>query len=261
MGLFDELYPEVDGAMQASNMRFLLSIPKGEGKRLTKRGVVVLICVSALVLALVLAGATWLGAEETRFLHQHMEPLLSAVGEPKTAVFELLAAEGDGLVEVAPDVYVIPGGCRMGGTEFAVTLRFDAHEGLLDGFAYATQIKAEPQEAAKVLETFLEEYYKATITLEAGQEVALNRKALTQILSGESEFVFQDSADVTPQREGVSAVAAYLRYLENAEYWEGRLREYLIKRANFYRDIYVTYTPGTQTLNLKVSFQVAADRD
>lgn len=261
MDFFNSIYPERDGAMQASQMRFLLSIPEGKGKPLTKRTTVLLLVAAAFAVAILIAGAAWLGAERPQQLHEHMKPIAEAVGSTREDVFAALAENGDGMVNVAPGVFSVPGGCRISQTEFEVLLYFEDQEVLLDGYSYMTQVKMPPEKAAKLLRDLLGEYYNETITLLDGQKVPLRKKELTDLLSGTEPFLFQDSCDVTPNAESGSAVAKYIAHLQEADYWEGRFGEYLIKTANYYRDIQVSYAPQTQTLEFMLRYKVEADRE
>lgn len=260
MVFFDELYPEKDGAMQAANMRFLLSIPDGKGKPLTKRTVAILICAAVLIITCLAIGTAFLGNEQPRRLHEHMNPISEAIGTSQDAVFTALTDNGAGLIEITPDTFAIPGGCVLSGVKFEVLLHFEQNEGLLDGYSYMTRAKLAPKEAAKALKEVLGEYYNEAVAFENGKEISLETKALTALLSGTQPITFRDSADITPRQGSGTAVAEYIEHLQAADYWEGRLREYLIKTANYYRDIEVSYTPQTQILEIELSYQIEADR-
>ena len=258
---FDEIYPEKDGAMQASRMSFILSIPEGKGKKLTRRGAWILVAAVTVVLVLVLAVSTWLGADGPRQIYEHMELLQASIGQTQDEVYDTLAAKGAGLVEVTPGCYAIPGGGELAGVEFAILLHFEENQGLLDGFEYVTNVKLESKEAAHVIKDLLGEHYADPVTLTDGQKIPLESKLLTDLLSGSEPIALQLSADITPEPEYATAVTQYITHLEAADYWEGRSGEYLIKTANYYRDIDVRYTPQTQTLFFHISYTVEADRD
>ena len=260
MDFFNNLYPEQDGALQTSNMRFLLSIPEGEGKLLTKRIIALLISAVVLVITFLTVVAAYLSNEQPRQLHEHMKPISEVIGCTQDVVFTALSDGGSGLVEISSGNFAIPGGYVLDDVKFEVLLHFQEHENLLNGYSYVTRLKIAPKEAAKVLNEVLGEYYNESVTFEGGREVSLEAKALADLLSGTEPIIFRDSADVTPRKESGTAVAEYIEHLQAADYWEGRLREYLIKTANYYRDIEVTYTPDTQILELELSYQVEADR-
>ena len=259
MDFFNDLYPEKAGALQAPNMRFLLSIPGGKGKPITKGTAVILIIAVMLVIITLTAVAAFLGSEHPCQLGEYMKPVSESIGDSRDAVFTVLSDNGLGLIEVAPDIFAIPGGYALPDVKLEVLLHFEQNEGLLDGYSCVTRSKIKPKEAAKVIKDVLGEYY-SDVVLENGKKVPLKIKALTDMLSGTGTVAFRDSVDVTPQPESGTAVAKYIEYLQSANYWKGRLREYLIKTANYYRDIEVIYTPATQILELKLSYQVEADR-
>lgn len=261
INFFDEVYPERDGALQASRMSFLASIPEGKGKELTKRETWILVAVVSVVLVLALAVTTWMGADEPRQIYEHMELLQASIGQPQNKVYDTLAGEGAGLVEITPGCYAIPEGGELAGVEFAILLHFEENEGLLDGFEYVTSAKLEPKKAAQVIEELLSEYYSDSVTMTDGQQIPLGTKFLTGLLSGSEPFALQLSADITPEPEYGTAAAQYITHLEAADYWEGRSGEYLIKTANYYRDIDVRYTPQTQALYFAISYHIEADRD
>lgn len=258
---FDEIYPEKDGALQISNMRFLLSIPEGKGKLLTRRSTAILISAAVLIITVFTVVARYLGHEQSGRLYEHMKPISESIGGTKDEVLTVLADNGLGLVEVTPGISAIPGGYELSNVTFEILLHFEENEGLLDGYTYATQSRLAPKQAAKVLKETLSDFYKETVTFEGGTETLLREKALTELFSGTDKVIFRDSADVTPDKGSGKAVAEYIEYLQAADYWEGRLREYLIKTAHYYRDIEAIYSPDTQMLELKISYQVQADRE
>ena len=245
-----ELYAEVDGALQASKMRFLLSIPEGKGKAITKGSVIAALSVA--IIALTLCAVSWvLGREPAR-----QEDLLAdMIGMTQEEAFNALSESDLGLVQIEAASYVIPEGEKIAGQDFAVQLSFDENEGLLDSFAYLSESKLNPKEASRVISDFLGAYYSGTVTLADGREVSLNRRALQKELESGNAFSLSDSENTTytPFR-----VAEYIQYLEEAEYFEGRMGEYLIKHAYFYRDIDLCYEDGV--LSIRAQWAVEADR-
>ena len=258
---FDEIYPEKDGALQISNMRFLLSVPEGKGKLLTRRAAGILTSVAILAVTAVVVLASVLGGERAYLMHENMKPLMESIGCTQEEVLTRLSGNELGLVQITADTYAIPGGFELSNAEFEVLLHFEENEGLMDGYSYTTRAKLAPEKAASVLKEFLTEFYSATVVLENGQEIPLAGKSIKQLLNGKEQVVLRDSADVTPASNSGTATAKYIVYLQNADYWEGRLGEYLIQTANFYRDIEVSYIPEAETLEIALSYRVEADRE
>ena len=255
---FDTLYPETDGAMQASNMRFILSIPGGKGKTLTKRAVVLLVTVSLVIVLAIVLLAGFLGADTPRHFHEKMDVLKDGIGHSKAEVFEILADNGNAMAELSEELALVSGGMEFGELDFAVILSFEQNEGLLNGFTYTTEAKVDPSDAAKVLKKFLSEFYNKSIVLDNGEEVPIKEKDIKNTLKS-GGFVFHHSENCTPGSGKETELTQYLSYLENAQYYEGRVGEYLTKKAKFYRDISILYS-GENVLSIKLKYQVEPDR-
>lgn len=256
-GFFDSIYPEKDGALQASNMRFLMSVPKGTGKQLTGRRLAVLTAVAVIMLAVVFIGVTVLGAEEPTHRHPYMQILSESVGQTQETVLAALTQEEAGLAEMSQGRYAVTGGGEIAGLDFAVLLEFEETEGLLKAYEFATQRNLEPKEAAKFLEAFLKAYLGDTVTDATGNEIPVKKAALESIL--QEGFTLADSRNITPDPSYPSAVGDYIKHLESAEYWEGRMGEYVIQKAKFYRDIHIDYTENT--LSVRLRYGIEADRE
>lgn len=262
MELFEHAFPIEDSVIHGPRGRYFLPVfATGQSKELTATRTAVLIAVSlAVVLAILTVIGVWV-LEPPKEFYEHTEDLSALIGQTPEAVYESLAEAEAGMVHAGGDLYAIPGGVEFAGANFEVLLEFDESGNRLDSFSYATTMKATPKETAKILHNILRQFFYESVTLQDGTEIKIGRAEILAALQNADTFVLTNSNNITPNSALNYAVSQYIAALEGEDTWEGRVGEYLVREAKYYRDVEVRYEPDTQNLYIRIRQAVEADRD
>ena len=222
-------------------------------KKLTAKGIVFIAVFAAAVIliACVLAKPK---AEVPMYRQLH-----SNIGKNIEVVAEQLGLQKDTLVLETDGVYRAPEKYKYAGMYFDLILHFDKHEGLLNRFEYRFTENLEPKNAAKSISKISKELSIWAVSLANGEEVELSNKNLLAYFEAGKTLNIEQLA-LHLGKADVASVSEYCDYLENAEYWEGRVGKYLTKHARYYEDLYVEYDPQTQEQTIRIICSVEADR-
>lgn len=250
-----------EGAMYVGKGKFLLPIlSSSEEKKLTKKAKVIFGAVFAVFFVGIIVLACWLARPDVMLDDlPYLSSLEEVIGKSQMEVVEHLEL-ADGLTQISSASYAIPGGCEYKGVEYSVVLHFEENEQLLCGYEYVAHYKADEKTAAKDILTAQKYFSASEKSRIEGEQLDVKKATLAQQLSGSDMFLQNSAWDISPERTWVTPLTEYLQYLENAEYWEGRVGEYLTKKACFYRDLDLGYNPQTQEVSIQLRFCVEADR-
>ena len=250
-----------EGAMYVGKGRFILPILSTvEKRRFSKKAKVIFGAAMTLFFAGVIALAFWLSRPEAKLNDlPYAQPLMEVMGRTQAEVVEQLGLD-EGLIQISPGVYTIPQGCEFKGVAYSVVLHFEKNEQLLSGFEYVAYYGADVHTAAKDMLNAQKYFSASEKSRIAGEQLEIKKETLAQQLSQRDVFAVNSAWDISPDRTWESAVSNYLQHLENAEYYEGRVGEYLTKRACFYRDLDLGYNSETQEVSIQLRFSVEADR-
>lgn len=250
-----------EGAMYVGKGRFILPILSSAGDRkLTKKAKIIFGAVMAVFFVGIIVLACWLARPDLKLDEMpYLRSLNEVVGKSQTEVTEYLELE-EGLEQISPGAYAIPGGCAYRGVDYSIVLHFEENEQLLSGYEYMAHYEADADAAAKDILNAQKYFSVSEKSRIGGEQLEIKKKALAQQLSGTEMFALSSAWDISPDRTWTSAVSDYLQHLENAEYWEGRVGEYLTKKAHFYQDLDLGYNPETQEVSIRLCFLVEADR-
>lgn len=258
MELFEHAFPVEDGAIHGPNGKYFFpAVGVTKPKDLTKRKTLMLIVSFIVVVAITITVAAYLGDTGIRELELY-DQIYGLVGQPVTSVpTELIP-----LAQVSEGVYKVERTVKYVGSEFEVYLYFDENEGLLDSFEYTAAYNSDDKTAAVNISRFMDQFFRND-ALELNEEtVNVGRKALTSQFREGGSLAVEESWGITPPNAiPGDSVAEYLEHLENAEYYDGRVGEYLTKEARFYRDISAQYAPQEGVVRLSLSFTVESDRN
>lgn len=223
-------------------------------KEITKGTV---IAVVAILMAIIIL-ATFLAGKQPKDFPYELE-LRNSIGQPLETVTMKAGVAFSDIVEKEPGVYYANCGFPIDGVAF--DLYFYEEDGKLSGFAYIADYQAEPKEAAK-------DIYNALINLgietfiPTGQteSVSVTRRNLRKELNNESVFLVKQTSDITPV-DSRDPQKAFIDSLEAAEDWEGRVGEYVTRKATLYLDKGASYEPETQKVQLVLSFRIEPQRE
>lgn len=251
-----------DGAGYAGKGKFFLPIlgTDKNPKEITVR-VVVIAVVAVLVVFLV---ASLLAGKEPAEFPYELE-LMNSIGQPlETAAIKAGVSLAD-MEEKEPGVYFTNRGFPIDGAAF--DLYFYEEDGYLSGFAYIADYQAEPKEAAKDIynglvnmgiETF--DKYPDHLYREDNVTYEVTRKNLRNHMENEGDLLVKLTFDLTPT-DSADPIKAYMDILEAAEDWEGRVGEYVTRKAVFYMDKGAAYVQETQRVQIVYSYRIEPVRE
>ena len=181
------------------------------------------------------------------------QELLAARGKTATEVAAALELDQADMQQIEPGLYLLSGGYKFAGVNFDILLRFEEHENLLRSFGYEATYQAEIGKAARNIATVTKRLAGDEIELPDGTALSTNRDQIKAYL--------KNAGSITLDQTVASFTGGdYITYLENAEYYEGRSGEYLLKRAICYEDLKVSYDANTEETTIKVWFTIETDR-
>lgn len=246
-----------DGAGYAGKGRFFLPIlgTDKNPKEITVRVVVVAVVA---VLVVFLIASLLAGKEPTEFPYE-LE-LMNSVGQPLETAAMKVGVSFSNMEETEPGVYFTNCGFPIDGVAFDLYLYEEA--GCLSGFAYIAEYQADAKEAAKDIYNGLVNLGIETFVPTGETEsVSVTRRNLQRELEKEKIFLLvKHTSDITPV-DSKDPVKVYMDALEAAEDWEGRLGEYVVRKAVLYLDEGASYDPNTQKVQLVLSYRIEPERE
>lgn len=251
MGRYLNPYPEEEnGAVYAMKGRFLIPVPKAQQTPSKEFVIPMRIAVAVGLLAVALfVGILWMGIKRAELPYQ--EVLMQSIGQPQEIVVEALELP-DGLLQVSDGVYAIPDGCKYGGISFDVLLYFEENEQLLCAYEYVAEYSTDSNAAAKDISEFLSCFKDFKQPIESRQTLKLEKAELLEAFADSEIFSVKESWDMTDSIG--TPVSDYLQHLNEADFWVGRVGEYLTIPAKYYLDVNIEYVPEGQTVSLLVRY-------
>ncbi len=243
-----------EGTMWMGKGRWILPIPGTRDKEISpaaKFGIVGACAFFVVFFILTL----WLGRPDYTYLElPHQQTLYNMMGRSLADVATSVGVNSDELIEVSAGTYKLPEGEIYAGIAFETTLRFE--DGMLSGYFYTAGSPATAKKAAKDIANVAEMFSIKNIKLDDG--TVIHRSALRRYLAENNlPFSMQSKSGWTsgnlPQD---AAVTKYLQMLENDPNWEGRVGEYLTKRACYYEEMETEYDPDTQWVSIQIKYYV-----
>jgi len=245
-----------DGAGYAGKGRFFLPI-LGTDKNPKEITVRVIVVAVAAVLVVFLVASLLAGKEPAESPYE--VELMNSVGQPLETAAMKAGVSLTEMVEKEPGVYFTNRGFPIDGVAF--DLYFYEEGGCLSGFAYIAEYQADTKEATKDIRNALLNFDIETfVPTGEAEPVSVNRRNLQRELDKEKPFLVKQTSNITPV-DSRDPMKAYLDALEAAEDWEGRLGEYVVRRAVFYVDRGASYDPETQKVQLVLSYRIEPQRD
>ena len=243
------------GAVYVGNGKYALPILAfNEDKKFSKPAIIVSTAISAVILLVIIVAAAWLAGSHAPDANLPFSQTLSmSFGKTQSEVAENLELK-EGLKQVAPGVYAIPGGCEHKGIAYTVQLYFDEYEQLLCGYEYIASYKADVKTATEDILKAKKYYVASEKNRVEGKQLEISAADLEEQIVVDGIFESSDAWNVS------NTSMVYLQYLENQPYWEGRIGEYLTKNAYVYKDLDLLYNAATQDMSIQLRYMVEADR-
>lgn len=238
--------------------RWIMPVPGDPNRKKTNTRLIT-ICICIIVVAL-LGLSIWLGIPDYTYKKlPNFDILYDMIGRSAADVAPVARANPEDLLASSDGTYKMAEVEKYAGIAFETTLYFEDEK--LSGFAYTYSAPADTKEAAKVISNVAEMFTIEDLITSQKTRVDMNevlvRRYLDQFAESNQEFLVEDVIDWTPEEHAYqNAVATYLRMLENDPDWEGRVGEYLVREARFYRQIHMNYQPDTQTVSVQIRFYV-----
>lgn len=251
-----------DGAAYAGKGRFFLAAlgTNKNPKEITWRVIVIAV---AVVLLIFLMASLLAGKESGEFPYE-LE-LLNSIGQPLETAAMKVGVSFTNMEETEPGVYFTNRGFPIDGVAF--DLYFYEEDGCLSGFAYIADYQAEPNEAAKDIysalvnmgiETF--DKYPDYVYREDNVTYEVTKKNLRNHLKNEEILLVKHTSDRTPA-DPADSIKAYMDALEAAEDWDGRVGEYVTRKAVLYVDEGAAYDAQTQRVQIVCSYRIEPARE
>ncbi len=247
-----------EGTQWLGKGRWFMPVPGDPNKKRTNTTIITVgICIFVVAL---LGLSIWLGMPDYTYKKlPNFDILYDMMGRPAADVAPFARANPEDLIAASDGTYKMPEGEIYAGIAFETTLCFK--DEMLSGFIYSYNAPADTKEAAKVISNVAEMFNIESLVTSQKTIVDMNevlvRRYLGQFVESNQEFLVEDIIDWTPEEHAYqNAVATYLRKLESDPNWEGRVGEYLVREACFYRQIHMCYQPDTQTVSVQIRFYV-----
>lgn len=229
----------------------------GALKKTTQKCKKALVAFACLCAVLLLVMAILLSYQAPYGLPQQKE-ILESVGMPLAEVAVQLDVPVEQIQQVEPGLYRIPAGCEYKGITFDILLYFEEHEGLLRNYGYEARYDANTTKAAKDIAAITKLMAVDKIVLADETVLETTRKQLKTHLTEVGGIAVDITLNSTVH--SATALSEYLAYLEEADYYEGRIGEYLIKNALYYEDLHVAYDSKEGDMVIKLWCTVETDR-
>ncbi len=236
-----------------------LPFGNGGGKAITGKGAAVLLGIFAVIVAIVIAVASYLAKPNEKIPAYQI--LHDNIGKPVSVIARQLELEEDALVQLSDGVYISPEKYKYLGVEFELVLYFEQNEDLLNRFEYRSAETVDAKTAAKNIAKLSEQLYTQKTLSVDGEELSLSEKSLrAHFEAGKS--LKADSLQLQLQQNiSTKPVKQYCEYLEQSEYWEGKVDKYIVRHACYYEDLHMAYDPQTQQQTVRIVCTVEADRN
>ena len=249
-----------EGAVYSGKGKYQLHfLGTAKPKELT-RGVI--IAAVAIVLA-ILAFTTLLAGKQPQDFPHEIE-LRNAIGETlETAALKVGIKLSD-MAETEPGVFRTSYRIKLDGVEF--DLYFYENDGKCSGFAYKADYQADVKKASKDIynalvnmriKTFNKypyyQYREDNVTYD------VTRKNLRNHLENETVLLVKHPDDLTPS-DARDPIRVYMDSLEASEDWEGRVGDYITRKAVLYAEKGAAYDKETQRVQLLFSYRIEAER-
>lgn len=248
---------EDEGALHIARGKFILSVSGvKKDKQVSERVRNIAIVSAVIVVIALLAVATLLAGHQANRVPFEIQ-LRESLGQPLETVAENMDLKLDDFEQLSPGVYSVKDGCRLSGVPFGITLYFSENNALLSGFEYLAQYDASAGKAASDL-------YKIAIDLRLDKSESDVLEGIKLTRSGLIDY-FKNNALSVQHSNNVTSFAGdsanlYLRQLEEQEGWEGRVGDYLVKKAVLYEDVDIQYSQETEKVYIQIAYVIEPDR-
>lgn len=244
-----------DGVGYAGKGRFFLPLlgTDKNPKEVTLR----LVLGAIAVVLIILLVASLLAGKQPKNIPYEMEMLLS-IGEPLESVALKIGVKPENMTETKPGTYFSSCGFPIDGVTY--DLYFYVEEGKVAGFDYRAEYQADAKKAAKDIYNGLVNLgIEKFVPYGETEPVTVTRRNLQTELNKEKVFLVKYTTDLTPT-DANDPMRVYMDALEAADDWEGRVGEYVTRKAVLYRDEGASYDPETQKVQLILSYRIEPER-
>lgn len=247
-----------EGAVQTGHGYRLQFLGSDNPKEITKRVVIGVVAVALAVLLI----ATLLGGKQPIDFPDEMI-LLNAIGQPLEEAALKVGIKLADMTETEPGVYLSNKGIILDGVAF--DLYFYAEDGICSGFAYIADYQADVKKASKdIYNTFVNLRIKSfaqfpELLNEEDREnlPEVTRRNIRKHLEDGNNLLVKHTYDYTPYFENLKP---FIEKIEAADDWEGRVGEYVVRKAMLYMDKGGAYDALTQRVQLVLSYRIEPDR-
>ena len=250
-----------EGAVQTGWGKYRLQfLGTDKPKEITKR---VVIGAVVLVFAILLI-ATFLGGKQPKDFPDVIE-LQNSIGQPLEDAALKFGVKVADMSEMEPGVYRSNKTIKLDGVTFV--LYFYARDGVCSGFAYIAEYKADVKQASKdIYNTLINLHIKTfdmyTYEREDNVTYDVTKKNIQKhIGDGNVLFVKHTYHSVASDYNLNDPIGMYMVKLEASEDWEGRVGEYVTRKAMLYTDKGASYDPEIQRVQLMLSYRVEPERE
>lgn len=250
-----------DGAVQSGRGKYRLQFLGSENpKEITKK---VVIGVVALVAALLVITSLLSGKQPKDF--PNMIELRNSIGLPLEEAALKAGVKLTDMTEKEPGVFLSNKGIILDNVAF--DLYFYARDGVCSGFAYVADYKADPKKASKdIFNTLINLHIKTFDAYPNVQEgnvtYEVTKRNIQKYLDdGNVLLVKHTYHSVASDYDFNDPVGKYMADLEASESWEGRVGEYVTRKAALYVDKGAAYEPESQRVRLVLSYRVEPERE
>lgn len=246
-----------EGAMHFGRGKFILPVfGPGAAKEATAKTKKIMIIAACIFVAVFLIVATMLGYQKMADMPLRQE-LLKSIGKPIADVAAQLEVSQEEMTQIEPGLYRIPAGCKYAGVTFDILFQFEENEGLLRSFGYEASYKADATQSAKNIAAIAKVLSVEEMNLSNETVLETSEKQLKKYFTDVGAITTDQTLDPNP---GYHVVSDYIDHLESADYYEGRIGEYLVKNAIYYEDLHIAYEPDTEAVAIKLWCAIDADR-
>lgn len=244
-----------DGAVQTGRGKYRLQFLGSDNPKEITRNVVI---AAVVVLLAIIVFATVLGGKQPKNPPYEVE-LRNAISQSLDEAALKVGVKTSEMTETEPGVYRSNKQIKLDGVIF--DLYFYEEKGKLSGFAYIADYQADKKQAAKdICDTFIN--LGMTSFAPEGEEhtVEINLKYLKEELAKDQVLRIWRTSNLRTDIAN-DPVNMYMKELEESEDWEGRVGEYLVRKAELYLDEGCEYDPKTQNLKLVLSYRIEPLRE
>lgn len=170
-------------------------------------------------------------------------------------------ANGGELKEVSVGVFLLED-VKFKDTVFDIYLHFDSNEHL-QRFEYVAEYDTDTYAAARAIAGLADALLIDNLQVD-DQYISMKAGSVRQYIEHHDRIEVDTYSDLTPDKAQPTpaqyVLRQYLNDCEQAEDWEGKIDEFVVREARCYQDLDITYNARIKKLSIRLSYGVEPDR-